>query len=73
MVVMTDFLSALPLGPLKYRRLLAQIILTVLCIVLCLLKDPKFVFAFLLISRMLVAVSSLGLFAIAGGFIALIM
>ncbi|KAK8795926.1 hypothetical protein WA171_003892, partial [Blastocystis sp. BT1] len=62
MVVMTDFLSALPLGAPQYRRLIAQLILTVLCIILCLLKDPK----------MLVAVSSLGLFAIAGGFLALI-
>ena len=41
MVVMTDFLSALPLGAPQYRRLIAQLILTVLCIVLCLLKDPK--------------------------------
>lgn len=41
MVVMTDFLSVLPLGPQKFRRLIAQVILTVLCIILCLLKDPK--------------------------------
>lgn len=41
MVVMTDFLSALPLGAPQYRRLIAQLILTVLCIILCLLKDPK--------------------------------
>ena len=41
MVVMTDFLSVLPLGPPKFRRLIAQVILTVLCIILCLLKDPK--------------------------------
>ena len=51
------------MGPPHLRRLYAQIILTVLCIILCLLKDPK----------MLVGVSSLGLFAIAGGFITLIM
>ena len=41
MVVMTDFLSVLPLGPQKFRRLIAQVILTVLCVILCLLKDPK--------------------------------
>ena len=63
MVVMTDFLSVIPMGPPHLRRLYAQIILTILCIILCLLKDPK----------MLVGVSSLGLFAIAGGFITLIM
>ena len=41
MVVMTDFLSVLPLGPQKFRRLIEQVILTVLCVILCLLKDPK--------------------------------
>ncbi|CBK21714.2 uncharacterized protein [Blastocystis hominis] len=63
MVVMTDFLEAIPIGSnRKLRRVISQVILTLLCILLCLLKDPK----------MLVAVSSLGLYAIAAGFLAMI-
>lgn len=42
MVVMTDFLEAIPIGSnRKLRRIISQVILTVLCILLCLLKDPK--------------------------------
>lgn len=43
-VVMTDFLECIPFSHNKtMRRLIAQIILTVLCIILCLLKDPKYI------------------------------
>ena len=50
MVVMTDFLGAMPIGQnKKLRRLIAQVILTVLCIILCLLKDPKSLCCFLFI------------------------
>ena len=41
---MTDFLECIPFSHNKtMRRLIAQIILTVLCIILCLLKDPKYI------------------------------
>ena len=75
MVVMTDFLEALPIGSnRKLRRIISQMILTVLCIILCLLKDPKFSSTdFTDVRRMLVGVSSLGLYAIATGFLAMIM
>ena len=47
MVVMTDFLEAIPIGSnRKLRRIISQVILTVLCILLCLLKDPKWLFLY---------------------------
>ena len=45
MVVMTDFLEAIPIGSnRKLRRIISQVMLTLLCILLCLLKDPKYSF-----------------------------
>ena len=74
MVVMADFLEAMPIGSnVKMRRLVSQIILTILCIILCELKDPKYGFAVDLTIRMLVGISSLGLFSIAAAFIVMIM
>ena len=40
---MTDFLECLPFSQNRVtRRLICQTIVTVLCILLCLLKDPKY-------------------------------
>lgn len=41
MVVMTDFLSVLRPARRSSACLTRQVILTVLCVILCLLKDPK--------------------------------
>ena len=63
MVVMTDFLSSLPImtsHPTE-KRYLMQSILTVVSIVLCLLKDPS----------VLVRISSFGLVALAISFVLL--
>lgn len=62
-IVMTDFLAGLPVmtnNP-GLKRLIMQIILTVLAIVLCLLKDPS----------LLVTISSFGLFALVISFVLL--
>ena len=62
-IVMTDFLSSLPFLTDNYsmKRTLMQILLTILAIVLCLLKDPS----------LLVTISSFGLFALVISFVLL--
>lgn len=63
MVVMTDFLSSLPImtsHPTE-KRYLMQSILTIIAIVLCLLKDPSLV----------VSISSLGLVALVVSYVLL--
>ena len=63
MVVMTDFLSSLPImtsHPTE-KRYLMQSILTIIAIVLCLLKDPS----------VLVGISSLGLVALVVSYVLL--
>ena len=63
MVVMTDFLSALPVmtdNP-QAKRYVMQAILTVVAIILCMLKDPS----------LLVTISSFGLFALVISFVLL--
>ena len=63
MIVMTDFLSSLPImtsHPTE-KRYLMQSILTIIAIVLCLLKDPSLV----------VSISSLGLVALVVSYVLL--
>ena len=63
MVVMTDFLSSLPImtsNP-TGKRYLMQVLLTVVAIVLCMLKDPS----------LLVSISSLGLVALVVSYVLL--
>ena len=63
MVVMTDFLSSLPImtsHPTE-KRYLMQSILTIIAIILCLLKDPSLV----------VSISSLGLVALVVSYVLL--
>lgn len=63
MIVMTDFLSALPVmtDSLQTKRYVMQGILTVVAIVLCMLKDPS----------LLVKISSFGLVALGVSFLLL--
>lgn len=44
LIVMTDFLSAIPFtsGTAQDRRVVSQFILTIISLALCLLKDPSF-------------------------------
>ena len=63
MVVMTDFLSSLPImtsNP-TGKRYMMQILLTVIAIILCMLKDPS----------LLVSISSLGLVALVVSYVLL--
>ena len=64
LIVMTDFLSAIPFtsGTPQDRRVFSQFVLTIVSLLLCLLKDPS----------LLVPVSSFGLIAIASGYLIMI-
>ena len=43
LIILTDFFSAIPFtsGDAESRRRVCQLILTIVCLLLCLLKDPS--------------------------------
>ena len=69
MVIMTDYLTVLPIfssispNP-RIARILPTLILVIICWLLCLLKDSKYILSFSHIFSLLVGVSALGLFAL---------
>ena len=77
MILMTDFLTALPffknMSSSKYlQRLLPTIILFVCSWLTCILKNPRFDLYSLFIISLLAGVSSLGLFALIAAFVVLL-
>ena len=69
MVIMTDYLTVLPVfssispNP-RVARILPTLILVIVCWLLCLLKDSKLILSFSHHSSLLVGVSALGLIAL---------